>query len=72
MNQPSIAELQQIARDTFGRELNTTQVKAYRGRLPVMVRAVQILQEWESRLRDTEPAAVHRAPVGEGGEYGAV
>ncbi len=68
MNQPSTAELQQMARDTFGRELSAAQAEAYRGRLPNMVRAAHILQEWEERLRNSEPAAVHRPPVEEGTE----
>ncbi len=71
MSQLSIAELQQMARDTFGRELSAAQAEAYRGRLPTMVRAVHILQEWEERLRDSEPAAVHRPLATEGDEHGA-
>jgi hypothetical protein len=70
VNQPAIAELQQMARDTFGRELSAEQAEAYQGRLPTMVQAVRILQAWESRLRDTEPAAVHCTPKAEGDIYG--
>ncbi|MDA2926027.1 hypothetical protein MYX78_02145 [Acidobacteria bacterium AH-259-G07] len=67
MSQPSIAELQQMARDIFGRELTAAQAEAYRGRLPTMARAVYLLQDWEERLRESEPAAVHRTPNAEGG-----
>lgn len=72
MPQLSIAELQQMARHTFGRELSAAQAEAYQGRLVTMVRAVHILQEWEVRLRHSEPAAVHRTPTPEGESYGAV
>ena len=72
MPQLSIAELQHMARDTFGRELSPAQAEAYRGRLVVMARAVHILQEWEARLRSSEPAAVYRVPSPEGDAYGAV
>jgi hypothetical protein len=72
VQQPSIAELQQMARDTFGRELSAAQAEAYRGRLPTMVRAVHILHAWETRLRDSEPAAVHCTPMPGGETYGAV
>ena len=70
MNQASTAELQQMVRDTFGRELTEAQVEAYRGRLLNMVRAVHILREWEEKIDTSEPAAVHRTPTFEGEEYG--
>ncbi|MCZ6875389.1 MAG: hypothetical protein O7G88_17995 [bacterium] len=72
VRQLSIAELQQMARDVLGRDLSMAQTEAYRGRLVVMVRAVQALQGWESQLRDIEPAAVHRTPVAEGDGYGVI
>ena len=72
MPQPSTAELQQLARDTFGREFSPAQAEAYRSRLPFMARAVHILQDWESRLHDSEPAAVHRTPIPTGDAYGTV
>ena len=68
VSQPSTAELQQMARDTFGRELSATQAEAYRGRLPAAVRAVHILRQWEERLLGSEPAAVHGALVPGGGD----
>lgn len=63
MKRPSITELQQMARDTFGRELSEAQAEAYRGRLVTMVRAATLLREWEGQLRDSEPAVVHRTAV---------
>lgn len=72
MSQPSVAELQRIARDVFGRDLTADQADRYRGRLPVMGQAAQLIQEWETRLGDTAPAAVHRTPVGCGEAYVAV
>ena len=72
MRQLSTSELQQMARETFGRELSAAQAEAYRGRLPVMVRAVHILQAWEVQLRDSEPAAVHCTPVPQGDRHGTV
>ncbi|HEY7491967.1 MAG TPA: hypothetical protein VIH59_12770 [Candidatus Tectomicrobia bacterium] len=72
MPQPSTAELQQLARDTFGRELSAAQAEAYRSRLPFMAQAIHTLQAWESRLRDSEPAAIHRTPLPTGDAYGTV
>jgi hypothetical protein len=70
--QLSIAELQQMARNTFGRELSPAQAEAYRSRLPFMTQAVHILQAWEARLHHSEPAAVHRTPTPAGDAYGTV
>jgi hypothetical protein len=60
MSGPSIAELQRMARETFGRELSEAEALAYRGRLPTMVQNVERLQQWASRLADTAPAQVQR------------
>jgi hypothetical protein len=60
MSEPSIAELQKMARATFGRELSEAQAMAYRGRLPTMVRNVERLQRWAEPLGDTAPAQVQR------------
>ena len=57
---PSIAELQQMAREVFGRELSAAEAEAYRGRLPTMAQNVRRLRQWEPRLRDAEPAQVQR------------
>jgi hypothetical protein len=69
---PTTAELQQMARNTFGRELSAEKAEAYRGRLPVMVRAAHILQAWEAQLRHNEPAAVHSLLASEGESHGIV
>lgn len=63
MGRRSIAELQQMARDTFGRDLSEGEIEVYRTRLPAMVQAVTMLKEWEPRLRDTIPATVHVIPA---------
>ena len=63
MSRFSTAELQKMARDTFGRDLSEGEIEVYRTRLPAMVQAVTMLEEWESRLRDTVPATVHVTPV---------
>ncbi len=60
MSQPSTAELRRLARETFGRELSDAQLEAYRGRLPTMARNIVVLQSWEERLREVEPALVQR------------
>lgn len=60
MSQPSTAELRRIARETFGRELSDAQLEGYRGRLPTMARNIVVLQSWEERLREVEPALVQR------------
>ena len=60
MSGPSIAELQRMARATFGRELNEAQAEAYRGRLPTMIENVARLQQWTRRLGDAEPSQVQR------------
>ena len=57
---PSIAELQQMAREVFGRELSAAEADAYRGRLPTMAQNVRRLRQWEPRLRAAEPAQVQR------------
>ena len=57
---PSIAELQQMAREAFGRELSAAEAEAYRGRLPTMAQNVRRLRQWEKHLRAAEPAQVQR------------
>ncbi len=68
MSGPSIAELQKMARATFGRELSEAQAEAYRGRLPTMVQNVVRLQQWARRLGDTAPAQVQQMLAGGDGE----
>ena len=68
MSGPSIAELQKMARETFGRELSEAQALAYRGRLPTMVRNVERLQQWARRLGDTAPAQIQQMPARAGDE----
>jgi len=58
MKDPTTAELQAMARDSFGRTITEAEAESYRPRLPVLVRNVAILREWEGRLREWEPAAV--------------
>lgn len=58
MSSPSLEELKRMARESFGRELSDTQVEAYRGRLPTMVRNVRLLRDWERRLGTTDPCQV--------------
>jgi hypothetical protein len=60
---PSDAELQQMAREAFGRELSAAEVGNYRARLPTMVQNVRRLRHWEERLRALEPAQVQRVLV---------
>jgi hypothetical protein len=65
MSKPSIAELQRMARATFGRELSEAQAEAYRGRLPTMVENVERLQQWASRLGDIAPAQIQQMLAGD-------
>jgi hypothetical protein len=58
MPTPSIAELQRMAREAFGRELSEVEAEAYRIRLPTMAGNVARLQAWERQLEDTAPAQV--------------
>jgi hypothetical protein len=58
MPAPSIAELQRMAREAFGRELSEAQAEAYRARLPTMARNVARLRAWEPKLGDTAPAQI--------------
>ncbi len=67
MTRPSVAELQEIARENFGRELSEAQAKAYRGRLPTMARIVQLVRRLEPDLRDAHPAEIMRVPETERG-----
>lgn len=62
VKRPSIADIQRISRETFRRKLNAAEAKACRRRLPGMVEDVRILEEWEGRLRNTEPAVVNVVP----------
>jgi hypothetical protein len=62
MAKPSVAEIQQIARETFGRELSPAQAEAYRGRLPTMARIVERVRKLEPNLRDAHPVQVMRVP----------
>jgi len=60
MTKLSVAEIQQIARETFGRELSEAQAEAYRGRLPTMARIVERVRQLEPRLRDAHPTQIMR------------
>ena len=61
MPEPSTAELQQMAREAFGRELGEAQAEAARARLPTMARNLARLRDWERQLGDTPPAQVQIA-----------
>ena len=61
MPAPSTAELQQIAREAFGRELSEAEAEAYRARLPTMARNLTRLRAWERQLGGTPPAQVQIA-----------
>lgn len=67
MTNPSIAELQEIAQKSFGRELSEAQALAHRGRLPTMARIVQRIRALEPDLRDAHPAQIMRVPETERG-----
>jgi hypothetical protein len=62
MTKLSIAEIQRIARESFGRDLSEAQAEAYRGRLPTMARIVERVRQLEPQLRDAHPAQVMRMP----------
>jgi hypothetical protein len=68
MANPTVAELQEMARTTFGREVTEAQAEAYRGRLPTMARIVRRVRELEPRLRDAHPTQIMR--VAERGRHG--
>ncbi len=63
MKKPSTAELQDMARTIFGHELGQEEAEACRDRLIAAVASVTLLDQWEARLRDVEPAAVFRVPT---------
>lgn len=62
MPDTSVAELQEMARALFGRELSEAQAEAYRGRLPTMARIVQRVRALEPRLREAHPAHIMQVP----------
>ena len=59
MDIKDIEERKRIAHETFGRELTTEQVIALGPRINAAARNIAILSEWEEKLGQTEPAAVH-------------
>jgi hypothetical protein len=63
MPAPSTAELQQLAREAFGRELSAAQAEAYRVRLPTMAKNVARLRQWERQLGELAPAQVQLTPA---------
>ena len=62
MADPSVAELQEMARTVFGRELSEAQAEAYRGRLATMARIVRRIRDFEPRLRGAHPGQIMRVP----------
>jgi hypothetical protein len=60
MSELTITDLQRLAREVFGRELDEAMLEAVRGRLPTMARAVRILEQYQAGLGETVPAPVHR------------
>ena len=45
MKQPSRRELQKLAQETFGLDLNDVDIDSYKERLPGMVRTIDIIRE---------------------------
>ncbi len=62
MAKPSEGELQKMARELFGREIDADKARSLRARLPAMARVKALLQDWEGRLGETEPVSVFRVP----------
>ena len=62
MARPTVAELQEIARSVFGREITEAQAEAYSGRLPTMARIVNKIRELEPQLGTVDPIEVARIP----------
>jgi hypothetical protein len=60
VEKPSVAELREMARRFFGRELTEAQARAYSGRLPTMARIVQRVRAFEPRLRHAHPTQIMR------------
>lgn len=60
MSEPTMLDLQRLAREVFGREISEAQAEVYRARLPAMARAVAIIKAWQQSLDAVEPAPVHR------------
>jgi hypothetical protein len=67
MSEPTTAELRQMAREAFGRDLGAAEAEALRLRLPTMARLARLLREQARRLGETEPAAIHVTPARERG-----
>ncbi len=55
-------DLQLIARERFGREIDADQARRFSPRLPRMAVNAGILDDWARRLDRLEPAMVHRMP----------
>ena len=65
----TIPEIQQLAREVFGRRLTAAEVRAYGRGIESMADTVALLESYLERARETEPATVHRIQgTGDGDE----
>ena len=65
----TIPEIQQLAREAFGRRLTAAEVRAYGRGIESMADTVALLESYLERVGDAEPATVHHVPAaGDGDE----
>jgi hypothetical protein len=60
--EPSLSDLQRLVRDTFGRELDPSQLELVRYRVPTMARLARVLEAQAAGLGEVEPAGVYATP----------
>ena len=71
MNEPSDAELREMALRLLGRDLDAEGGAVLRARLRNMARVRTLLADWEARLGETAPMTVTPVPIsGDGGDGG--
>ena len=62
MTELTTADLQRMAREAFGRELDAEQAEGMRARLPAMVALAQLLRVEAATQSALDPAAIHVTP----------
>ena len=63
MTEPTTKDVQEMAREVFGRDLSAEDAAAYGPRLPRVAWTKRLIRDWAGRLGGVEPATVYRVPA---------